>query len=32
MNLFHFNAVIKRKRIQKMFDSDYQIECYVTSV
>ena len=23
------NAVIKRKRIQHLFDSDYQIECYV---
>ncbi len=25
------NAVIKRKRIQQLFDSDYQIECYVTA-
>lgn len=23
------NAVIKRRRIQQLFDSDYQIECYV---
>ena len=23
------NAVIKRKRIQQLFDSDYQIECFV---